>query len=247
MARTICTLALTLFTLALFGCSKDNANIGNGSATATLGESLSDYAGNWEGYAEAYQFSDGTDNVFLTLDANGQGALKVGQATLEVTELDPDTYPPGMENIKDEVDPPSGLTPGFSYPISGAVVESRRIRVSTATDELFRDWCELQTSYYSEDTVPPRYACTPGGGGWGMSTSEDGTQTCAINNGVDPVIPISCARASCNYVCVCTKLGCSIDDAKDVQIDAALQADGEELQGTLVINGTRIVVRMTRQ
>ena len=56
-----------------------------------------------------------------------------------------------------------------------------------------------------------------------------------------------CGQAStCFCDCTCTESGCSTELSEDTQIDAALDDDGQTLEGTLVIGAARIVVRVTR-
>src|SRR5450432_936374 len=88
-------------------CSGGGAvNIGN---TAVIGSQLSDYAASWDGYAEAYTFMpDGSDRVRLTIDANGQGTLEVGNAALLPPPTDPNVgYRPALSSIPRSWPPPS--------------------------------------------------------------------------------------------------------------------------------------------
>lgn len=39
---------------------------------------MSDYAGVWDGYAEAFTRNDGTDRIRITLDSQGMGTLNDG-------------------------------------------------------------------------------------------------------------------------------------------------------------------------
>jgi hypothetical protein len=229
------------------GCSKSEPlDIGEGKhTTGALGASLADYAGNWDGHAEAYQFDDGSDRIRLSIDEDGTGVLEVGDSPA-LPAPDPDHgYPPSAP--ADEKGYPGdygthGFYSGFEYPIDGANVEAKRIRFTALTREVFREWCELQTPGLNIGAIPESYSCAPGGfaGMWDGMSSE-------CTTGPDAA-PIDCGKASlCLSVCTCDKDSCTIYDETDSQFDAVLQEDGEQLEGTLVIAGTRVVVRMDRQ
>src|SRR4051794_32836639 len=110
--------------LAWIGCGGgERVNVGD---TAVLGAQLRDYAGEWEGYAEASDWDDGTDTVRLKLDGSGAGAIQFGDAAPRSALVDPALSFP---------DQPAGLLifpdpiTGFSYPIYDANVETQRIRL----------------------------------------------------------------------------------------------------------------------
>ena len=59
-------------TLLLVACGGEGpVDIGND----VTGERLEDYVASWDGYAEAFDFGDGSDRVRIELDANGEGSL----------------------------------------------------------------------------------------------------------------------------------------------------------------------------
>jgi len=126
-------------------CSGGGAvNIGN---TAVIGSQLSDYAASWDGYAEAYTFTpDGSDRVRLTISANGQGTLEVGNLALVAPPTDPNVgYPPGNEDTKETPTPP--VWEGVLYPIYGAQVQTNRIQVGIKPNDYYAAWCALQTPF----------------------------------------------------------------------------------------------------
>ena len=56
-----------------------------------------------------------------------------------------------------------------------------------------------------------------------------------------------CNKANCDKYCVCHANGCgAMLEHSDVQIDAALSNEGEELTGTFLVGNERIYVRMMR-
>src|SRR5262245_13244546 len=124
---------------SLVGCASSSSgrvDIGDGHGPAmALGASLTDYAGVWDGYAEAFMWNDGTDRVRITLDAAGAGTLEVGSSPALPAPDPAHGYPPGENDLYTNVTQANVpvLIAGFGYPVRGARVESNRIRLSTAT------------------------------------------------------------------------------------------------------------------
>src|SRR5262252_388327 len=78
--RMFAWVTATACILAAVGCGESRAvDLGKSAKPGLLGASLTDYQGDWDGYAEAYKWTDGTDLVRLHLDGNGHGALQVGK------------------------------------------------------------------------------------------------------------------------------------------------------------------------
>jgi hypothetical protein len=127
-------------------CSGGGAvNIGN---TESLGGKLSDYAASWDGYAEAFTFMpSGSDRVRLTIDAGGQGTLRVGDGPLLPPPTDPTVgYPPSAgPSDPGAAEFDSILREGFPYPIYGAQVQTQRIQLGVNLTDLFAAWCAIET------------------------------------------------------------------------------------------------------
>jgi hypothetical protein len=224
---------------AAVGCvSSERVDIGDNRAAA-LGAQLSDYQGSWSGYAEAYKFNDGHDSVRLKLDAKGSGVLEVGDAS-RLPEADSDHAPPGAvaDAAKGLATVSFGqLISGFSYPVYDAQVETQRIRLSARTSDLYRDWCQGQTSQLEVGATPESYNCV--GGGFSYANDK-----CMGPDGSD----VDCGKLACVTACACTKDSCdTAAQSQDVMFDGALQGDdGASLVGTLVIANERVTVRLER-
>src|SRR5262245_9474401 len=68
---------------------------GGDPTVTTSGNQVSDYAATWDGYAEAFTFEDGSDRVRLTIHANGEGTIEVGDSAPLPPPTDPNVgYPP---------------------------------------------------------------------------------------------------------------------------------------------------------
>ncbi len=258
-------ITLLLFVpLTLAACTSDPP-IDLGKQTEANGSSLSAYAGDWRGYVEAYKFEDGTDSLRLTLDAQGSGALVVGEREpTPVTDLSSNYVPYTVHG--------SELIAGFAYPIHDAGLSDMRIRMETGTIERYRDWCShLSPRAYSKYVLPPfagvgGVVWAEGGGGTGgvhgtyetdYSCTElqdkwihrhaDGTCEEQPRRGDLPVVAVPCGTWGCQEFCECTAERCSAREAANtpVRIDAVLRDD--RLEGTLVLSESRFQVRLTRQ
>src|SRR6476659_3835989 len=88
------------------GCGSDGGKVDLGNDNvAKTGEKLSDYAGDWKGYAEAFHFDDGTDTVAIKLDRHGNGVIEVGEADPLPPPKADEIYPPIDDATNDHPDP----------------------------------------------------------------------------------------------------------------------------------------------
>lgn len=215
-----------------------------------IGSNLSDYAGSWDGHAEAYSFRfGGSDHVRVVIDAEGEGTIEFGDAPLLPPPTNPDVaYPlpwtdPDFIMFRSPRD-------GFQYPIHGASLEARRLRLTVSRLDLFAAWCQMQSPV---ETSPGVYQCAkpaaaitippPGGSDCGLTYADGAMAT------MDCGRYMLCGEA---HVCACTSSGCDgwgVDDPAgwSIRIDAALEDDGAELVGNLQPDSdTRVTVRLAR-
>ena len=236
--------------IATLACSSDPVDIGD---TGKTGDELSDYAASWEGYAEAYEFDSASDALRIVLDENGNGTFEVGDAPALPPPSDPEVgYPPAGTSSQTNPQPADGLFSGFAYTVLGATVEERRLRFSVYPYEIYREWCELQTPVLDEaNSTPERsfYECVPNT----QQTYRAG-QCTFVNPDTGEDEPIDCGKlglCSTGGACYCTANDCSIPDVSEyrgaiVEVDAALEEDGDELEGTLTVDGN-VTIRLTRR
>lgn len=243
----------TRFALATFALLTLPLGCGGGSDQVDIGSNgsqLSDYAATWDGYAEAYQFDQGSDRIRLVIDANGTGTLEVGDAPLLPVPTDPDVgYPVDRDLLRDNVQ----FTAGFRYPVHDAHVESRRIRLSISANDLYDAWCAMQTPVLDDYNSTPdvhSYSCLPN---WGYVVSAPQC-TLLMPPNLEPGLSVDCGKLSlCTlaHACRCTESACAASpETAQAFIDAALEtgSGGASLVGTLAIgNTTRVTVRMTQQ
>jgi hypothetical protein len=235
-----------LFAMSALGCGGGgDVNIGDDGRepTGSLGESLSDYGGSWEGYIEGYMFPDGSDRVRLNLDTQGNGTLVMGNDADPLPAPDPDAGPPGWDNGSMTISPVMLL--GYPFEVASATLQSKRIKLATSEPTQYQEWCSLQTPVLDEfNTEEPSYSCVRNVG----YTSLEG-ETCHAQ---DTNEPVPCAKLLCQQMCSCTATACSwIGPRSAPGLDAALGSDGETLVGTLVTNlpgaSGSVTVRLERQ
>ena len=105
--------------------------------------------------------------------------------------------------------------------------------------ELFGEWCALQAPTLVAGEVPEHYACMSYGA---FLVTEQG---CFIGPQTD--VPVDCGLLACGTVCTCDADNCAALQGDDVRLDAALQSEGEELEGSLDTPQGRFQVRMVRE
>jgi len=231
-----------------WACSSGSAPVDIGDSRT--GQNLDDYAAVWEGYVEAARFADGSDRVKVRLDASGNGSLEIGDSGALPTATNGDIgYPATFDGTQGQVE---SLFPGASYPITGAIVESKRLRFSVNPWEVERDWCSLQTSYAVVEGTETRYRCVPG-----HQVYVPVLAACTYNDGTVDV-PVDCMKfALCTgpnlQACSCDATGCAVYEAPPqaqgnyTHLDAALEDEGDSLVGTLRTgSGRNMTVRLKR-
>jgi hypothetical protein len=223
----------------LAACTADPVDLGEDHV---VGSALSDYAGTWDGYAEAFEFSDGSDAVHLVLGEDGTGELWLGDADpLPPPEADL-AYPPGADGLAKSETVPYGAVSGFGYPIDDGEVEDNRLRMNSSSGELYREWCDLMTPHLVQNATPTYYACLPFAG-FGFNDAGECT------NGADLENVIECGLTDCLSRCECSEDDCAVSAnalTPDMRVDATLEGDGDKFVGTLVLGSERITVRLTR-
>lgn len=219
-------------------CSSDSkVDIGDGSTS----QGLSAYADSWDGYAEAYQFEDGSDRVRITLDSNGEGHVRLGDTPLLGAPAPGDPAPAW--------DAPAGTD--FAYAID-ARLEDERLRFDIDVAQRYAAWCELQTPVPFSAEHPGVFACSRE---IGVNVGADGG--CSL---IDTHETVDCSsHYACQDWCACTAESCTAalggpqpdptgpQASPDFIFDGALSADGDELTGTLLFFGDNIPVRLKRQ
>src|SRR4051812_42637128 len=116
-------IALLTCTTALNACASNKPVDLGDDKTGTTAQGLAAYEGAWDGYVEAYKFPSGSDRVRITLDAEGQGTIEVGDAPAIPPFTDPNVgYPTTDPRFPDVVDSDLYTRPheGYGYPVGDA-------------------------------------------------------------------------------------------------------------------------------
>lgn len=235
-------LMLCLATSAAACSSDSEVDIGDGSTS----QGLSAYADSWDGYAEAFQFADGSDRVRLTLDENGEGVLRLGDSPLRPTPELGDAAPPLAQAPTD-----------YAFSLQ-AVLEDGRLRFDVDDWQPYKSWCELQTPVAYSAEYPGIYSCFRR---VAVEPQEDGT--CKTLDSSHDIVPCNNVYV-CSGFCACTEESCTASvlypsaslqvssspppTVEPSKFDGSLSASGDELTGTLLLLAdTRVLVKLKRQ
>jgi hypothetical protein len=197
----------------------------------------SSLAGVWEEQPETVRFWGGPIRLVIEEASNG-GGLE-GRITFlcedvspvceervmlpPATEIDPDIgYPPELEAM-DQHMLRINILPRFDYRIFDGRVEGQRFSFWITNNDLWRDWCALQTPYPVENDGRLEYYCVPDPKPFDNSNPEDRSGReilCAYNNSV----------------CACDADACRIDFRGSVR-SFDLVVNGNVMRGTFVTDG----------
>jgi hypothetical protein len=262
MTRTTHLVRLVVLGLGIapLACSDGGQmNIGN---TQKLGGQLSDYVATWDGHAQAFAFSDGSDHVHLTIDSTGAGTLTVGQSPALPPATDPHVgYPVGSGNFfqavqPGQLDPPF---PGFAYPLHATQVQSDRIQTGLDPSDVYTGWCALQTPMAVTDpsTGLSGFSCAPAA--TKIEHPVPDSPDCILDQADGTSQTVDCGWLSLCWlpsVCTCIQTACTAlltPDGTPVtqypgEIDGQLDATGTTLTGTLLLPGAgRVTVVLEKQ
>jgi hypothetical protein len=223
MRRTLLAVAVTVWTCA--ACSGEPpVDIGE----HVTGSKLSDYAGTWDGYAEAFTFRPSTsDRIRVTIDESGQGTIEFGDQPLIPPPTDPDiAYPPDVPGA-------GGVRSGFLYPIHAAVVEFDHLSFGVWPADTMATWCALQTPVQASTNTG--YACSHTD--WAVRSWYS---TCTLSgpDGVEVVVDCTKLALCESTLCVCIESGC---DGQQPPPNDRRGDFGVQLSGNLEDLGTRLV------
>lgn len=223
--------AVAIVTLSQVGCSTDDTvNLGE-----TKGSALADYAAHWKGYVENDVFDSlntPTDMIRVTINADGSGFVRIGDAPLFPPASNYDAaYPTGAI--------PFPLQAGFQYPLLDTRIEDRRLRFRLDTSSPFEDWCSHQTPF-PDSKNPSYWRCIPGPLLGYYPVCHAG-----YSEEIDPPV-VDCGHAiTCTNTCRCTEAGCAASGEPTFvfTFDGSLEDAGSKLYGDL----RGVTVKLTRE
>lgn len=227
-------------------------------------DAIAAFAGEWQGYIEAYEFPSGADAVRFTIDREGVGKLTLGEGTppappisaAEPFDLGPGIFQPYPDSRMGFFNyPEADRFPweGFAYDVKLLAVTAERIRLFVDLNEIFAPGCALQAPLALSRVVEngAQYGCLPDEGD-DYITSEG----CFIGGQLQGLSiaragnPITCSQQMlCREVCACDAQSCA--PRKDVDyrftFDAGMRDAGTRLEGSLAQGVDPLsTVRLTR-
>jgi hypothetical protein len=265
-----------LLAAAASACSQGPVTIGD-NQTTQLKTGLAAYAANWDGYAEANKFIDGTDAVRISVSEDGTGMIRFGDHDLWPAASDPNAvYPPdfAIGAIPSACPPLAVAWDGFLHPLKNLRIAQERLQAAAASAAIFATWCSLQKPI---SVGPGAYACIdsttwiPGYGPTcaGSTDVDGGTSVCGAyrwtnaQNTTYELLMLPCEPAAlCTahnaqgntgalndiVVCTCTESGCQLGTIlNDIVLDVALDSEQKNMVGTLALAGTNYTIRLKRQ
>ncbi|MGH7440331.1 MAG: hypothetical protein ACRENE_31950 [Polyangiaceae bacterium] len=199
-------------------------------------------SGTYKGYIESFQFPDGSDviDMNLTFPGNGTvtGSVYFGSGTPLSPPTDPNVgYPPGITTAA-----PVSLFEGFAFTVVGGTYSPPRVQLSIYSKELWKQWCELQTTTYPVYSTESDggcgaligYACVPNGG---FSGSAAG---CIVGGPqcVDASpISVDCGKYGLCFrldaVCTCTSASCTVSPMNPGDVAFDMQLTPGSLNGSV--------------
>jgi len=241
------------------GCSQSKVSIGE-EPDAEVKTGIDAFAGNWDGYIEAYSFNDGTDQVRITVNSDETATIRFGAHELWPPPTDPNvTFPPDFSSYVNNSIP--DVWSGFSFSLNDVHAEDTRLQATAASNQVFVEWCKLQPSHETnlDATLNQPFSCADCPG-WVASTDSSaciippesacptrvgGTETAVTADESEWVNCLGERETLCQTyfdatgiagICRCDASGCALSNpAQNVVLDIALQDNRQTLTGTLVL------------
>ncbi len=184
--------------------------------------------GTWVGYIETYKFPSGSDKLAMTLkgmpDGTVVGTMVFGEKPAPPPPTDPERgYPPGF----DVSAPPLFFGEGFVHTVIAGKLAGKRLTFKITSTEVFKKWCELQTSYPGS---PGCRSCLPN---WGLTCC--GSKCTQTNPDTGEIVPRDCGKlylCAARRVCECSTKGCTTKPDGDTTFDIAFS--GGEANGSTI-------------
>lgn len=214
------------------------------------GTPLDPLFGPWTGYIENHQFPSGSDvlNLALAKQADGSpgGTLVFGMGTPPAPPTDPNVgyWPSAAGGGSGR----GALVEGFQYSVHVLSFDGTRLRFGVEPYEVYKGWCDLQTTtYYSTAVTTPwlggcPYGCAPDGYA-SPAPNMPGTATVTNPNGGQAVLIDFGKLSECTLynVCSCWAAGCTVPlDQPQLHLDLQVTAgrlDGSILESSKSLGG----------
>ena len=189
-------------------------------------------SGIYKGYIQSFMFPDGSDTVVMTLafatDGTITGTVLLGDAPL-LPPTNPNVgYPPGFGSGGTLAGVP---LEGFNFTILQGTYTAPRVQLQIQSNEVWKQWCQIQTMIYPKYNSAPNGAC---GGllGYGClpNVAFSSGSTCSWSSCQEPAnVSVDCGKlALCGAgsVCTCTATSCTVPlgPQGDISFDMVLSS-----------------------
>lgn len=220
-------LAASAFASFSFACTSPRVDLGSqadssadSNSSGADGAESSPLSGTYSGYVESFMFPDGSDNLVMALtfaaDGTVTGTVLFGDAPLLSPPTDPNVgYPPGFsDQVMVGVGAPSE---GFYFTVLDGTYTSSRLRLEIAPPEIWKQWCQIQTTIYPQYGATSDGSCGPldGYGCLPNAATVIGPSGCTLSSCQEPTpMPVDCGKLTlCGSPspCVCTATSCTAD------------------------------------
>ncbi len=245
------------------GGPSDGAPTGDG--TGADASSPLPLSGTYVGYIESFSFPDGSDAVSMTLvfagDGTVTGSITFGDGPPLPPPTDPDVgYPPGLVTTPGMALPFEPPVEGFAFTALQASYAAPRVRAQLDPREVWKQWCQLQTTIYPQYNgdsdggcgALEGYGCLPNAGFGGLEDAgPDGG--CGWYSCQQPWTPIDCGKeALClpnGSPCTCTATSCTVVVGTTGAVSFDMQLASGHLDGSVTgIEASQVLnVHLTRQ
>jgi hypothetical protein len=233
-----------------------SAQADSGATDGPGGDASSALSGVYTGYIESFMFPDGSDTIVFTLTFNDDGTVtgtvRFGTAPLLAPPTDASVgYPPGYGDGIGPPGPPAAPREGFAFTVlSGTYMMAPRLQLQVEPNELWKQWCGLQTTIYPfcncGQTSCGNYACLPNG------ATTSGTNGCQVMpcTQTQPIV-VDCGKfylCDVGGPCVCTATGCTVvvGPAGSIKFDTQLISGSINGSVTGLDNGQILSVHLTK-
>jgi hypothetical protein len=213
----------------------------------------------YSGYIESFMFPDASDTLLFTLtfhdDGTVTGTVRFGNAPLIAPPTDPNVgYPPSYQPGSNPLPP---TLEGFSYSVVSGTYMAPRLQLQVVTAELWKQWCELQTTIYPRFNSGAGagcgemlgYGCLPNVGGGGAPGGGCQWFSC------DKPTPtaVDCGKLwLCGFMgpgpCTCTSTSCTVvvGPTGTIKFDTQLVQAGVNGSVTGLMDAQVLNVHLTR-
>jgi hypothetical protein len=211
------------------------------------GASIAPVLGAWTGYIENFTLLSGSSavNVVFALQSDGSpgGTVVFGMGTPPPPPTDPDAgyWPSGLGNAPTAV--VGQPIEGFTYTLHAFSFDGVRLQFGAESREVYRAWCDLQTTTYVWDQCT--YGCLPN---WGGAGSSDPTGTITLEGPGGATMAVNYGKFElCDEyptdTCNCFPNGCTVLlNDPDLHFDTQVKT---QIDGSIVLNGSSYNVHLT--